>query len=401
MSSSPLIWEMIKSFLQWAESAKLRSYDWWDIWGTSFGSWAKTLYHKHRIAGTFVVTPIIFADVLYPGLRKFFAAKRSFPICYAHIGMAYVTLFEITKQQEYLHKAEALVTPLLNMASPHAHGLGWGINLNWTTVGGVIPPGTPCNTQTAYAYEFFKQLHDITGHQKYMEYLSRIAKHVAYDFPEWRIGDSLVCSYSTMDTGKVVNANSYRALMLIDAGTRFNDPEYLEKGIATLRYVLSMQGQDGSWPYSEYQPFIDNYHTCFIIKNLYKCKRVLGDTLGIENAVQRGLTYYFSYLFDKDGYPIPFAVKPRLTLYKYDSYDLAESIGLLAELDIEHKRLIQLIHLAKTRFQTKDGWFIFRRRSFPHLKGIPYIRYANSAMFLALTKVLKLERYNPLDDSAN
>jgi hypothetical protein len=261
------------------------------------------------------------------------------------------------------------------------------------TVQGLIPPGTPCNTQTAYAYEFFKQLHDITGHQEYIEYLSRIAKHVAYDFPERRIGDSLVCSYSMMDRAEVVNANSYRALMLIDAGTRFNDPEYLEKGIATLRYVLSMQGQDGSWPYSEDQPFIDNYHTCFIIKNLYKCKRVLGDTLGIENAIQRGLSYYFSYLFDRDGYPIPFAVKPRLTLYKYDSYDLAESISLLAELDIEHERIIQLIHLAKTRFQTKDGWFIFRRYPFPHLKGIPYIRYANSAMFLALTKVLKLERY--------
>ncbi|MCP4976872.1 MAG: hypothetical protein GY931_11980 [Maribacter sp.] len=386
-----MVMVMIKSFLQWLKTTSLKSFDWHDIWGMSIGSSAKIFYAKNKILGMFAVSPLLFLDLVYPNCRKFFVRKRSFSICHAHVGMAYLNLFKITEQQEYLQLAESLVEQLLNMTSTQAHGLGWGININWTTTGGLIPTNTPCNTQTAYVYEFFSQLHEITGNQLYLEYLKKISYHVAYDFPEWRIGDSLACSYSMVDMKRtaVVNANSYRALMLVDAGERFNNREYMEKGISTLRFVLSMQNKDGSWPYSEDQNFVDHYHTCFVIKNLFKLKKILSNNAAeLDNTIQRGLSYYFSNLFDSNGYPIPFAVKANPTFHKYDSYDVAESIGLLAELDIEYKKIIRLCHFAKARFQTKDGWFIFRYYALPFLKGIPYIRYANSAMFLALTRVL-------------
>ena len=136
--------------------------------------------------------------------------------------------------------------------------------------------------------------------------------------------------------------------MLIDAGKRFDNSEYLNKGIATLKYVINMQNDDGSWPYAEDQPFVDTYHTCFVLKNLYKMKKILGDdSLEIDLVIQKGLNYYFSNLFNDKGIPIPYAIKPRLTLHKYDSYDLAESIGLLAELNIEEKRLAKLINFAQ------------------------------------------------------
>lgn len=386
----------------WIERTKMMSYDWWDLWATPFSGWAKSFYLKNKVLGIFVVGPIFLFDLLYPSFRKLFAEKRAFPICHAQIGMGYLNLFEIIQREEYLIKTEALVDQLIAMASPQIRGLGWGMKFDWMTVKGLIPKDTPCNTQTAYPFEFFEQLYNLTRRQKYLDYLEQIAIHVANDFPEWYEGDRLICSYSTIDSRRVVNANSYRMLMLLRAGKLFNNQEYLQKGLSTLRYVLSMQKKNGSWPYAEDQPFVDNYHTCFVIKNLYKIKKIAGVLVSaVEDSITKGLRFYFSHLLDNNGYPLPFAVKPRMVIHKYDSYDLAESIGLLAELNIEHAKRNRMLHFARMNFQTKDGWFVFRRYPLVPLNGIPYMRYANSSMFLALTKVLQLIRKSKLNDPEN
>jgi hypothetical protein len=110
----------------------------------------------------------------------------------------------------------------------------------------------------------------------------------------------------------------------------------------------------------------------------------------ISDGIEAGYKHFFGRLFDARGYPIPFSVLPRLTLYAYDGYDLAETIGLLAEFGRERERLPHLLAFARERFLTRDGWFIFRiYKGIPAIKGIPYIRYANSAMFFALTKVMR------------
>jgi hypothetical protein len=285
-------------------------------------------------------------------------------------------------------KAEKLVEPLLRMASPRTSGLGWGMKHDWMTTGGLIPGDTACNTQTAYVYEFFAGLLEMTQNQKYLEYLLQVAKHVSNDFHEWSDGDKLACSYSTIDNRKVVNANSYRMLMLLDAAIRFDNSEYLQKGLATLRYVLSRQAPEGSWAYSEGESFVDTYHTCFVMKNLYKVRHKCGLLAdAVEDAMQRGLHFYFNRMFDTRGYPVPFAVSHRIVPHQFDSYDLAESIGLLVDLGIEPERLEHLLHFARQQFQVPEGWFVFRKYKCWPSKGIPYMRQANGAMFLALSKV--------------
>ncbi len=385
------IWELIEPFLQWAESVEYESFDWWDLWGTNCGCWAKKTYVRNKYLGTPAVALIAALDVVYPNFRRWVAEKRAYPICLAHVGLGYLNLWEVTGRREYLKQAEALVEPLLRMAAGEARGLGWGFKHNWATVQGVIPADTPCNTQTAYAYDLFAKLLKATGNHVYLEYLASIAAHVANDFPEWHEGEALVCAYSTIDKRKVVNANSYRMVMLLDAGIRFENQGYLDKGIATLRYVLAMQNADGSWPYSEDQSFVDTYHTCFVLKNLQRARSMLDVCqLKVNDSIRKGVQYYCEHLIDRQGHPIPFSVKPRLTLQKYDSYDLAESIGLLAELNIYPERLAHLLRFAKTTFQTDEGWFIFRVYSFWPSDGIPYMRHANTAMFLALTKALTI-----------
>jgi len=375
--------------MKYLESSELRSLDWWDLWATSFGARAKNLYLKNKYLGLLFVGPLLAMDIIYPKMRKWFASERTFPICHAHMGLGYLNLYSITNEDKFFDKAERLVQPLLEMASPRANGLGWGMKHEWITTEGLIPADTPCNTQTAYCYEFFEKLYLIQNNTIYLKKMEAILRHVISDFPEWRDGDTLSCSYSMSDKRRVINANSYRMFMLLSGSNYFSDPIYREKGLATLRYVLGMQKQDGSWPYSEKESFVDTYHTCFVLKNLIKSLPYTKDLKNVvEQAIENGFQYYYTFLFDDDGHPRPFSVKPRIVLHKYDSYDLAECIGLLADLNLESKRLEKLLYFAKSKFHTDAGWFIFRLYPLLKLKGIPYIRYANSAMFLNLTKVL-------------
>ena len=79
--------EICEKYLNAPQIKTLTSYDWWDIWGTSLGSFGKKLYLKNRLIGAFVVGPILLIDILYPNFRRFFVKKRTFPICHAHTGL--------------------------------------------------------------------------------------------------------------------------------------------------------------------------------------------------------------------------------------------------------------------------------------------------------------------------
>jgi hypothetical protein len=394
--------EMIMNLERWLVKEGLSSHDWWDLWATSLGGWAKSTFVKNQVLGSVGVVPLTLVDLVFPRVRRWFSEKRTFPICHSHIGLGFLNLYKLTNDPAYLDKAEQLVQPLLDMASPQTQGLGWGMKHDWMTVQGLIPKDTPCNTQTAYAYEFFAELHEVTHNDQYASHLGRIAIHVANDFPEWYDGDRLACAYSMIDSRKVVNANTYRMMMLLEAGRRFMNKRYHDKGLATLRYVLSMQRPDGSWPYAEDQQFVDTYHTCFVLKNLSKARDNAPQYNDqIEHAIEKGFLYYFANLFDNRNYPIPFAVKPRMVLHTYDSYDLAESLGLLADLRREPDRVRHLLSFAADRFQTKEGWFRFRLYRGLPIKGMPYMRYANSAMFLALTKVLLMFHHSDAHGTAD
>ncbi len=367
------------------------TFDWYDIWAYGYGKFAKRIYNKNMAVGLPFLIPVIVADLLYPNMRKFFCEKRHFPICIAHFGIGYLNLYQTTNKRYFLENAIALVPELLSMASDKSHGLGWGMNFDWYTRGNIIPANTPSNTQTSYVYEFFSDLLAITNDDRLEGYLRRIAEHVFGDYREMSHGDSIACSYFTTDNRIVVNANSYRMLMLCDAGYRFDNPDYTKKGLATLNYVISKQNPDGSWPYSEEEPFVDNYHTCFVLRNLLKTRAVIGKNHSrLETAIDNGLKYYFAHLFDQRGLPISRSVGSQIKIPAYDSYDFAESLNLLSEFKLDRALMTGILEFVLANLLTKEGWFRFRIFPFFNAKGIPYMRYANSAMFVALTNILKL-----------
>ena len=192
----------------------------------------------------------------------------------------------------------------------------------------------------------------------------------------------------------MVNASAYRAYVLADAGRRFGRQEYLETSWRNLNFVLESQAGDGSWLYAmnEAKSYIDNLHTCFNLKNLFKTYR-LAPNQRIEAAIRRGFTYYRSHLVDVEGNPLPFSVKPRLQLAKLEMYDLAEGItmgALLGDMIPEAGTLARsLADKLIQNYQLEDGHFVTRvfRGGFHH--RFPFLRWPQAQLFYSLTNLLK------------
>ena len=164
----------------------------------------------------------------------------------------------------------------------------------------------------------------------------------------------------------VVNANSYRAFLLTKAAFELDEPRYLVPARRNMRFVIESQNTDGSWYYSVEgkRPFIDHFHTCFVLKGLVKIDQ-LDPSSGCSPAIERGVRYYASELFDDAGLPRPFSKAPRLIVYRRELYDYAECINLLTllrgqfpELD---RRWATVVGDLLRRWQKADGSFRSRQ----------------------------------------
>lgn len=377
------------------------SYDPSDLQETKLGKAAKQLWNEDSKFGLFLLLPIQLTEILFPQIRYLISKKRQHPICYAHVGTACLLLSHLPKasnRQLYQQYADYCLEQMLSMARETASGIGWGINVEWQTKGGLLPANTPCYTQTAYCFEFIAFKNQLAPSPTLLEYLRSISEHIANDYLEFRDGDSdlLVSGYSILDTRVVLNAISYRSMILFSAFELFGDKKYLEKAVEALQYVLRCQGSNGEWFYSKNEAFIDGYHTCFILKNLLKIEKSIKNiemdlkiSSEIRYAISDGLAYYKSNLFDGDEYPIPFSITNKPVLYKYDSYDLAEAINLFVMTgDIDRVEI--LLDFFMNTMRTSKG--LTRFRYYPWLstvtEGLSFSRYANTAMLLALAKYL-------------
>ncbi len=383
-------------FLCWLNRVGYESYDPYDIWGTCYGLWSRKVYYAKGNLGIPLVAPLVAVDLVWPSVRGMFVTKARFATADSQILLGLLNIYQTTKEDRHLEHAIALGDEILAYAIPGFGGPCWGYPFDWQNNNDALwPKNTPYITCTPYCYEAYLGLLEATGNKKYLSLASGIAKFVHGDLKDIPTGPtSAAGSYSPFDKRQVVNASAYRAYVLADAGRRFGRQEYLETSWRNLNFVLESQAGDGSWLYAmnEAKSYIDNLHTCFNLKNLFKTYR-LAPNQRIEAAIRRGFTYYRSHLVDVEGNPLPFSVKPRLQLAKLEMYDLAEGItmgALLGDMIPEAGTLARsLADKLIQNYQLEDGHFVTRvfRGGFHH--RFPFLRWPQAQLFYSLTNLLK------------
>jgi len=390
-----LIWEMVESFLIWLKKKGYYSYDQYDFWSTVYGRFAKRLYYKNHFLGVPFVVPIFLLELFFPYSRVLVVNKKRFPIADANFILGYVNLLKITENNKFLDEAIKVSDELLKTTIPGNSGYCWGYPFDWQTGRGLMKKRTPLITTVPYCFEAFLSLYDITKEQKYLDVAHSISQFVLKDINETVISDiSSACSYSPIDNSMVVNANAYRAFCLMEAYNRFGVDEFKEKAVKNINFVLENQCIDGSWLYAVDNPqnaFIDNFHTCFVLKNLYKANVYLKSDK-LHDAIIKGYNFYRKYLFANNNIPKPYALLRRIQFVQIEMYDYAEgiSLGVLLKDEIPGafelaKKLARDVHLY---YQLPDGHFITRVNWGGLRNAVPYLRWPQSQMFFALTTLL-------------
>jgi hypothetical protein len=382
--------EGIRRFDAWLEKVGYESYDPYDSWGTTYGLFARRIYYTKGILGLPLIAPILFMEMACPGARSLFVHKDRFATADGQLTLAFLNLYRTTGEKKYLEKAVRLGDELLQYSIPGYSGKCWGYPFDWQNNRGLWKKNTPYITCTPYCFEAYRELHEATGEKRYLEISESIAKFVDHDLKDTPAGRAAAAaSYSPLDETKVVNASAYRAWVLFETGL----PEYREKAQRNLNFILQSQREDGAWLYATEgsgEGFIDHFHTCFVLKNLFKINQRLQSAAIIE-AIRKGWDFYRRDLFDAEGLPKSFAVQPRTQIVKLEMYNFAEAITLGALLRDSIPGAFELAQKLATvlceQHQLADGHFVTRifRGGFRHT--FPFLRWPQAQLFYALTNL--------------
>jgi hypothetical protein len=386
---------MIQEFLLWLEKNGNESYDPYDIWGGPYSLFARKIYYKNSLLGIPLILPILAIDTLAPSLRKLFVKKERYATADAQLLLAFLNLYEAYKDNKYLAKAELLADELLGYSIPGYSGYCWGYPFDWQHNAAFWPRNTPYITCTPYCFEAYLKLYDITQQPKYFNIAQSIAEFVFHDLNDTLVSDiSSAASYSPIDNSKVINASAYRAMVLVEAAHRTKNQAFHEKAHKNLNFILESQNKDGSWLYEIDNPkgaFIDHFHTCFVLKNLYKINLRLNDD-AVKSAIRTGYDYYRKNLFDQDNIPRSFAKKPRIQIVKIDLYNFAEAItlgSLLKQHIPESMELaLKLAGNINRNYRTTQGHFVTKIFIGNFKQALPYLRWSQTQLFYSLTNLL-------------
>jgi len=406
------LWIAAYKFAAWLDDSGYASYDPYDIWGSRYGRLARRLYYKKHPAGVVMTAPLILMEIICPRLRGLFVKKDRFATADAQLLLAFLNLYEASQNQVtsdastlkahrdrpsvlWLTKAKNLANELLKQSVPGYSGRCWGYPFDWQNVHGLMPKGTPHITATPYCYEAFTRLFDLTGEDQYLEVARSITAFVFEDLNDTPTGnESAAASYTPHDRGKVVNASAYRAFLLFDAARRFQTDTFRAKAWKNLRFILQSQQADGSWLYAIDNPaeaFIDHFHTCFVLKNLHKVNLHLQNA-EVRRTIERGYEWYRKALFDEQDNPKSFAIAPRLQIVRLEMYNFAEAISLGVLLRNDIPQAFDLADALAARlircYELPAGHWVTR----VYLGGVrhtlPFLRWPQSQLFLALTNLL-------------
>ena len=397
MVNKKQLYKSVILFSNWLDKYGEVSYDRMDYWSSKPGILAKKLFYKNKLVGAPLAIWGLMLENFLPNIQKLYNKPHREVIGDGHFASGFFNLYESTGEERYLKRGEHFLDIMKTTYSDGYSGYAWGYTFGWQQSKGKFwKAGIPMITITPYAFWAFKKHYDLTNNEESKKIALSIADFALNDLNEITMPNGTTCaSYSPVSEDIVINANTYRAAVLMGAYQLSGNNNYKTIAEKNIEFVLSYQGNDGEWYYEakgSNDNFIDNFHTCFVLRNLYRCYIVSKDEK-ILLAIKKGYQYYRTNLFYNNGRPKHFSKAKYAKLRKYEMYDYAEGItlGILLknEFDEAYEKSLDLAEDLINNFQTKRGHFITRVTSLGTVHKVPYLRWPQAQLFYALTSLLK------------
>ena len=329
--------------------------------------------------------------------------KSPSPKALGLIAGAYLLRYRITRKNMYLEKAQELLDWLIAHSAGFS-GYSWGHHFNWQSSIFYIPKGIPTVVNTSFIAQAFLDAYDITKEKNYLGVARSACDFVLQDLNRTSfkslnnlvtnnsITNSFCFSYSPLDRTCVHNANMLAAELLARVYVHAKEKVLLDAARSATTFTLLHQNNDGSWYYGigPRQQYIDNFHTGFVLVSLHHVLQNIKDTHDkrMTTALFKGFQYYKDTFFETSGAPRYFRDVP----YPRDLHCSAQGIitfQTLKQYDRMSRRYAEIIAdwAMENMWDEQRGYFYFQKHKL-YTNKIPYLRWPNAWMYLALAKLL-------------
>lgn len=356
------------------------------MWGRGFGVATRRLYFRSRAWGLLPALAVAGLGAAGTLGRRGLSPGRS-PVALALYASA--LLRRRDPDEEAIETATTLVDWLSSAATPGFSGPAWGHHFDWMT-DLLLPAGTPTITVTPHVIDAAWDLFDTTGEPRHEALATGAARFVWNDLPQRPDpAGGATSGYTPVGIHGVVNATSYRAVVLLEAVARGALPTAAaDDANENVASVLAAQRADGGWPYriTDTRNFTDTFHTCFVIEHLARIADA-ADREDAADAAARGCRFLIDRLL---ATPLPrrYVGGRRNGVIVADSYDAAESIACLVRLSSRMPdaldRASSLAERAIAELQRPDGAFSYRLYRGGRRSSLLSHRWAQAPMAYAL-----------------
>lgn len=391
----------LDNILNWLNKNGYEGYDPYDVKANPFI--LKITEHGNKNRFTEIFREGLFELLLlFPRVsRNILKIKKTInPKGMALLVNAYLNLYRSTKEINYLNQSEKCLKWLDNNSVKINSGIGWGYPFDWQAKK-LIPAYTPNGVVTTAVGEAFWQWYLITKDQKFLNQCRNICNFLA-SLPIDHIDEKQLCfSYTPLYINHVHNLNLFVAEFLIKIGLEIENQDWVDLGNKAVNYSISNQLTDGSFDYDgppeKLRYFRDNYHTGFILRMLYSIWQ-LTKSERVFNSLTKCYNHYVNNFFIEKIIP---KFKPE-SVYRIDIHSCSESILCLSTLSKDFPEGLEIagnvLNWTIDNLQDVNGYFyhgIFKSRfGFTFKSRIPYFRWAQSWMLLAISEYFFVHKQN-------
>jgi hypothetical protein len=288
---------------------------------------------------------------------------------------AHARLAQLDGGEPHAALACELAGCLAERAIERPAGAGFGYDFDVQTRWGYYRRGEPNAVVTAFAANALLDAEELGAAA-----LGTLARAVC-DFACAEllvdVEGSCFFAYVPGSCAPIHNANMLLAGVLVRSGRS-------EESAHAIAYTLERQRVDGSWPYGEAPglDWVDGFHTAYVLEGLHASLSHAGDQ-AVRSALERGLDFYVSRLFDRDAAP-----RASITArYPIDIHAASSAITALVRLRAYDDRALTtadaVLCWALRHMQRRDGRFAFQRHRF-YRNSVPYVRWSDAHMLHAL-----------------
>jgi rhamnogalacturonyl hydrolase YesR len=300
---------------------------------------------------------------------------------------SFCNLYRIEAKPAYLDKIIFFSDLLEELQNRSWSGSCWGYNFDWQSRAFFQPKNTPTVVATTFIGSSLLDAYEVTGDEKYLKIVRSSCDFILNDlnrtYDEHSEGFSF--SYSPLDNSVVYNASLLGSRLLSRVYSFTKETILLEEARKSVLFVCRNQLVNGAWAYGRYDfhQWIDNFHTGYNLECISDYNKY-SNSDEFAGCLTKGFDYYISTFFTEEGIPKYYSN----STYPIDIHAPTQLIITLHKMGrfVEFKEMAQkvLTWTIDNMQSAERGYFYYQINRFFTSK-IPYMRWSQAWMFLALT----------------